>query len=97
MIDPFEAAGWMAAGKSGLDLLRHAIALLPKDAEKERIRRALDEAERSLELANAKLAHELGYPLCRCVFPPKPMLWDKAASEFVCCACGREGDRGSRC
>ena len=34
MIDPFEATGWLAAGKTGLDLLRLALALLPKDAEK---------------------------------------------------------------
>jgi len=90
MIDPFETTGWMAAGKSGLDLLRLALTLLPRTAEKERIRRTLDEAERSLELASAKLARDLGYPLCRCVFPPKPMLWNRAKGAFVCAGCARE-------
>ena len=96
MIDPFEATGWLAAGKTGLDLLRLALALLPKDAEKERTKRTLDAAERSLELASAKLARDLGYPLCRCAFPPKPMPWDKECAAFVCGDCGRSvADRGA--
>ena len=37
MIDPSEAAGWITAGKSGLDLMRSAWTLLPKGAEKDRI------------------------------------------------------------
>jgi hypothetical protein len=37
MIDPTEAAGWISAGKSGLDLLRAAWTLMPKGAEKDRI------------------------------------------------------------
>ena len=84
MIDPFETTGWIAAGKSGLDLLRIAFELLPRNADREKLVRALDEFERSLELSNAKLANDLGYPLCRCVFPPKPMLWDAARAAFLC-------------
>ena len=96
MIDPFEATGWLAAGKTGLDLLRLALALLPKDADKERTKRTLGAAERSLELASAKLARDLGYPLCRFAFPPKPMPWDKECAAFVCGDCGRSvADRGA--
>ena len=96
MIDPFGATGWLAAGKTGLDLLRLALALLPKDADNERTKRTLDAAERSLDLASAKLARDLGYPLCRCAFPPRPMLWDEAAGAFVCGDCGRSiADRGA--
>lgn len=84
MIDPAQATGWISAGKSGLDLLRSAWTLLPKSAEKDRIAQTLAEAERALELSNAKLAQELGFPLCRCQFPPKPMLWDNARRAFVC-------------
>ena len=90
MIDPLATTGWISAGKSGLDLLRVAFELLPRNADRERLVRALNEFERSLELANAKLANELGYPLCRCVFPPKPMLWDAARAAFLC----QNGDCG---
>jgi hypothetical protein len=81
----------MMAGKSGLDLLRSAWDLLPKSNEKDRIARKLEEAERALELSNAKLAKDLGFRLCQCLFPPKPMLWDNARSAYVCqnVACGR--------
>ena len=91
MIDPTQASGWIAAGKSGLDLLRSAWALMPKSDEKDRIARKLEEAELALELSNAKLAKDLGFRLCQCQFPPKPMLWDNGRSAFVCqnVACGR--------
>ncbi len=91
MIDPTEAASWITAGKSWLDLLRSAWTLLPKGAEKDRIARKLEEAELALELSNAKLAKELGFRLCQCRFPPLPMLWDNGRRAFVCqnLACGR--------
>jgi hypothetical protein len=91
MIDPTQATGWITAGKSGLDLLRSAWTALPISAEKERIAKKLEEAEIHLELANAKLARELGFRLCHCQFPPKPMLWENVRRAFVCqnLACGR--------
>jgi hypothetical protein len=91
VIDPTQASGWIIAGKSGLDLLRSAWALLPKSDEKDRIARKLEEAESALELSNAKLAKDLGFRLCQCQFPPKPMLWENARSAYVCqnVACGR--------
>jgi hypothetical protein len=91
MIDPTHAAAWIAAGKAGLDLLRAAWHPLPKSDEKDRIGTKLEEAERALDLSKAKLAKELGFRLCQCQFPPKPMLWDNARSAFVCqnAECGR--------
>ncbi len=91
MIDPVHAAEWVAAGRAVVDLMRSASGLLPKGRDRSAIARRLDEAERALELSNAKLARELGYPLCRCVFPPKPMLWDNALGAFACRepGCGR--------
>ncbi len=91
MIDPVQAAEWAAAGRAAVELMRFAAALLPKGRDRNAIARRLDEAERALELSNAKLAGELGYPLCRCVVPPKPVLWDNALGAFACRepGCGR--------
>ena len=91
MIDPTHAAAWIAAGKAGLDLLRAAWTPLPKSDEKDRIATKLEEAELALELSNAKLAKDLGFRLCQCQFPPKPMLWDNSRSAYVCqnADCGR--------
>jgi hypothetical protein len=91
MIDPMQAVQWTAAGRAVLDLMRAACALLPKGRDRDAIAQRLDEAAQALELSNAKLACELGYPLCLCVFPPKPMLWDNALDAFACRdpGCGR--------
>ena len=96
MIDPIQAAEWVAAGRAVLELMRSAADFLPKGRDREVIARRLDEAAHALELSNAKLAHDLGYPLCRCVFPPRPMLWDNARSAFSCRepGCGREERTG---
>ena len=91
MIDPVHATGWLALGRLALDLLRSALAILPKGAGDAR---EPDRAGLRLDLVNAKLARDLGYRLCRCHFPPKPMLWDQARGAFVCQdrACGRTDD-----
>jgi len=84
MFDPVQAAEWIAGARVVQELMRSASALLPRERDRDAIARRLDEADRALELSNAKLARDLGYPLCRCVFPPKPMLWDNARGAFVC-------------
>jgi hypothetical protein len=92
MIDPAHTAAWLAAGRAVADLVRYAGALMPKGPDRDALVKKLEDAERALELSNARLAHELGYPLCRCSFPPKPMLWDTQRAAFVCRepGCGRE-------
>ena len=92
MIDPVHAAEWVAAGRAVLE--RAALGLrrsCPRGRDRDAIARRLDEAGRALELSNARLAADLGYPLCRCAFPPRPMLWDRARGAFVCRepGCGR--------
>jgi len=91
MIDPMHAAEWAAAGRAVLAAMRSASALLPKGRDRDAIARRLEEADLALELSNARLAADLGYPLCRCAFPPRPMLWDNKAGAFVCRepGCGR--------
>jgi hypothetical protein len=70
-----------AATKTGIDLFRGAIRLakdaksiLPDGEKKEIVSRALEEAEKQIGTAEAQIAQALGYPLCRCIFPPTPML-----------------------
>ena len=61
---------WRAA----LGFLKDARDLLPESAEKEAAGRALVEAENAASIAQAEIAQALGYELCRCEFPPTPML-----------------------
>ena len=91
MIDPVQAAEWVAAGRAVVELMRSTSALMPRGRDRDAIAKRLDEAGEALELSNARLARELGYPLCRCVFPSKPMLWDRGRGAFVCRepGCGR--------
>jgi hypothetical protein len=67
--------------KTGFDTLRTAMGLvkdvqgvLPEGEKKDVVSRTLDEADKQLVLAEAQIAQALGYPLCRCQFPPIPML-----------------------
>jgi hypothetical protein len=72
----------VAAGlKTTFDALRAAIGLikdtkdlLPNDAKSDAITAALETAEASSKIAEAEIAKELGYQLCKCQFPPTPML-----------------------
>ncbi len=93
MIDPAHAAAWLALGKLCLDTLRSAFGLRPTGADAGAPTRR-DAAALGRALINARLARDLGYRLCRCEFPPKPMLWDNAAQAFVCqnAACRRTED-----
>ncbi len=60
--------------KAALGLVREAKDALPSSEQKEAISRALDEAEKSAQVAQAQLAAALGYELCRAHFPPVVML-----------------------
>ena len=71
----------LPALKSALDLFRTAVGaardtidLLPDAQEKQAAGRALEEAVAASKIAEAQLAQALGYELCRCQFPPTPML-----------------------
>ena len=71
----------VAAAKAGFDALRSAIGLvkeiegiLPTGEQKDAVGASLAVAEQRLKIAEAQIAQGLGYPLCRCAFPPRPML-----------------------
>lgn len=54
-------------------LLKEAKELLPEKDQKA-AETAIDQSIKQIEIAEAQLAQALGYPLCRCKFPPTIML-----------------------
>jgi hypothetical protein len=81
MPDPITIASGIATVKTAFDALRSAIGLvndtkglLPEGEKKAAITAALATAESSSRLAEAEMAKALGYELCKCQFPPTPML-----------------------
>ena len=80
-MDLTELATGIGIVKSGFDAIRTALGLvqdvqgaLPAGEKKEAAARALEEADKQIRLGEAQIAKALGYPLCRCAFPPTPML-----------------------
>jgi hypothetical protein len=93
MIDPTEAGTWFVAAKAGIEALKSAWNLLPRGMEKDELAGKIAEAEQAIERADAKLAKELGYKLCRCTFPPQIMLWNAAENTNICKLCGFKNPR----
>ena len=69
------------AVRSGLSILRTALGiandakeLLPDGDQKKRVGDVLEIAARRLRDGEAAIADALGYQLCRCQFPPTPMV-----------------------
>lgn len=75
---------WIGAGKGLLDTFKSARELIPKGDKRDELDRKLKEAEQLLKRTDAKLAHELGYELCRCTFPPTVMLYHHVEKAHVC-------------
>ncbi len=93
----------IAAISGALNILRGIIAsfkeakdLLPKDKSTQ-IKNEIGQAERQLKLAESQIAKELGYPICRCTFPPQIMLLSGQTSDkhdkYKCPNCNREHPR----
>jgi hypothetical protein len=101
MPDPITIASAAAAVKTTFDALRSAIGLL-KDAkgllppnDQAAVSQALAVAESSSRIAEAEIAKSLGYELCKCEFPPTPMLTvgqlggrPKMGPAYECPKCG---------
>ncbi len=60
--------------RSAIGLIKDARTLLPVGQDTEAIDLALSESERQLRVAEAATAKALGYELCKCEYPPTPML-----------------------
>jgi hypothetical protein len=80
--NPHDWAQLAAAFKDGEAGIRGVVTLVqrlrnsgvPSPEIESNLNAALEEAERSLQLAEANISQALGYPLCRCAFPPTAML-----------------------
>jgi hypothetical protein len=80
----FDPHAWAQAAanlKTAFDMFRSAIGLYrdirpgtesPEQAKA--ITAALNQAEAAAKVAEAEIAKALGYELCKCQFPPTPML-----------------------
>ena len=79
----------LSLGKSALDIMKQVKDLLPEGANKEEAVAKLEQAEKDLRLAQAKVAKDLGYKLCYCSIPPEVMLQNKDGL-WVCQSCSRE-------
>lgn len=81
MSDGFDWVNAMSDFKAGIDMLRGAVGLvrdvqsaLPEGDKKQAVEEALAQSESQIKIAEAQIAKGLGYELCKCQFPPTPML-----------------------
>lgn len=68
MIEYFTTA--LSLVRNALGLIKDAKDALP-DSKKPAVEAAIQEAEQSFKIAEAKAAEELGYLLCQCTWPPQ--------------------------
>jgi hypothetical protein len=79
--DPISITDGIALFKSGMDGIRGVFGVwkdvrgsLPEGAKRDEVTRALELSEQRLQIAEAQIAKGFGYALCKCEFPPTPML-----------------------
>lgn len=92
-MDYVDIKGWFEAAKAALALLNAAKDAIPKGKPRDEAEAKIHEAESAMKKADAALANELGYRLCKCEFPPTPMLWREAEKAEVCPRCGQQRKR----
>jgi hypothetical protein len=74
--------------KEVLDLLKAGVGLLPS-AKRVEVGQKIAAAKDALKRADAALAQQLGFELCRCTYPPQIMLWHEQEKVTKCPRCGR--------
>ena len=70
-----------------LGVAKQAKEMMPKGAERDATEKKITEAEAAFSLAETKAAHELGYELCRCTWPPQICL-RVDGRDNICPKCG---------
>lgn len=95
-IDPTAVKTGFEAAKTAIETLKGLREFFRSDpAKHQQAIEQIEIAEREIKLAEAQIAHALGYPLCRAHFPPLPMLNNRVEPQYVetiyrCPDCGRE-------
>lgn len=80
--------GLSIAGKA-LDELEAARQKLSSGSKKTEIGRLINDARERLKEAEARIAHELEFPICKRCWPPEIMVHDQEG-RYVCRKCGKE-------
>jgi hypothetical protein len=83
-MEAHDLSDYVRASKDVMDLLKVAVGFLPKGAQRAEAEQKIAAAQEMLARSDAKLAKELGFHLCRCTYPPQPMLWREAEKAHVC-------------
>ena len=73
----------LAGIRGVLELLKDVSTTLPKDAIGRSVEKRIQEVEHALQLANAEMGESLGYPLCRCTWPPQIMVKAENSRQTV--------------
>jgi hypothetical protein len=60
--------------RAALGMIKDIRDVIPEGYDKSAVSQKLAEAERTMALAEAQIAQGLGYPLCKCDWPPAIML-----------------------
>jgi hypothetical protein len=87
-ISPADIKSWSEAAAAALATLKVAKDLLPAGKKKQDAEKAIEAAERDLQVAHASAAKELGFELCRRHWPPGIMVMDDR-DIYVCRDCGK--------
>ena len=87
--------------KEGLTILRNAIEMLesaknklPAGKKRDEIEHLMGTAEEKIIEAEARVGHELGFPICKRCWPPVIMVHNDEG-EFICKGCGKSMPPGT--
>lgn len=78
-------------GSKAISMFKQIKDLMPTSPQKEAAEKTLKEAEDAFSIAEAKVAKELGYKLCKCTWPPQIMLsigFQEDRERYKCPKCG---------
>lgn len=65
---------WLESVGLALSLVKQAKDMMPDGPERQAATVAIESAEKQAKIAEAAIAQALGLKLCKCSFPPTPML-----------------------
>jgi hypothetical protein len=71
-----------------IGILKTVTDTLPSGEKRDEAERLLVDAEQKMKEAEARLAHELGFPICKRCWPPEIMTHNNEG-EFICRNCGQ--------